>query len=287
MNARVYTFVALAYAGSYGIALAVYLSGGMRSPLAGLFLLAMLVPALAAIVTRLVHREGFRDVRWRAFSVKHLAIGLIVPAATAALTLVYVLVARGSLEPAAWLEPGADGMIAPPERAAIGTDAFPAGELGTKLFTKLVLNFPILCVFALGEEYGWRSYLQTRLTERLGTTKAIVWTAVLWAFWHTGMHLVDTEDLSGPADVVLSVFVLVPASIAGVGLLFGWLFHRSGSLWVVVLAHAAMNKYGGAAVRFFEIPSERGVIYAQLAAGIAIGAAMVVVLRRDHAREAR
>ena len=151
---------------------------------------------------------------------------------------------------ASWRQPGADGLITPLEATGLG-EAFPQEELQGKLLQKLLFNLPLLCVFTLGEEFGWRSFLQTRLTARVGARSAILWTALIWGYWHLGFYTLDLEAGSG-LKVWLGVFFIAPLSLAGVGVVFGWLYHRTGSLWVIVLAHAGLNKWTAVPLRYLE-----------------------------------
>jgi uncharacterized protein len=44
-------------------------------------------------------------------------------------------------------------------------------------------------IFAVGEELGWRGYLQGRLIQRLGLSEGVVCLGLLWSFWHLPLLL--------------------------------------------------------------------------------------------------
>lgn len=256
MSRSVTTFVVLCYLASYSMAGTIWLTGGPESPYAGLGLLAMLAPLLVVIPVRIVWRDAFAGVQWGAFSSRHALIGLtVIPLVGLVVGALWILANGGELAWASWLTAGADGMIhAPVETGLGGGEPFPAEDLQSQLLTRLVINFPLLCLFVLGEELGWRSFLQTRLTERLGARRAILAVALLWAFWHTGFQLAGVGD-EPIGELFFGLVCVATVSMIGVGIFYGWLYHASGgSLWVVVIAHAAGNKWGQLSLRYLEQP---------------------------------
>lgn len=104
----------------------------------------------------------------------------------------------------------------------------------------------------LCEEAAFRGYVQSALLTRLGPAAAIAGSALLFA----AMHL---DPVRFPAVLAL-------------GLLFGWLAWRAGSLWPAVVAHAANNgiaaalALGGVAEAGAEGPDRRAAL-AMLGAG--------------------
>jgi uncharacterized protein len=47
----------------------------------------------------------------------------------------------------------------------------------------------IALIFAVGEELGWRGYLQGLLIQRLGLSKGIICLGLLWSVWHLPLLL--------------------------------------------------------------------------------------------------
>lgn len=92
--------------------------------------------------------------------------------------------------------------------------AFPGlGVLFT--FQALAIVTPIT------EELFFRGFVISGLVPRLGTVGAIACSALVFSVFH------------------LSVATLIPVFMTG--LLLGWLYHRTGSLWPSILAHAGQN----------------------------------------------
>nr|WP_246475749.1 CPBP family intramembrane glutamic endopeptidase [Brevibacterium renqingii] len=88
----------------------------------------------------------------------------------------------------------------------------------------------------IGEEFGWRGWLLTSLRP-LGTWPALLTVGVLWGLWHAPLILLgynfDRPGISGLGLMVAGCVML--------GILFGWLRLRTGSVWPAVFAHAALN----------------------------------------------
>lgn len=85
----------------------------------------------------------------------------------------------------------------------------------------------------LGEELGWRGYLQVRIFPGRPLVAAAV-TGVVWAVWHYPLWLVTLRlplwmlPLGAVSLVVMSVFL-------------GWTTQRSGTVWAASLGHSSNN----------------------------------------------
>ncbi len=97
-------------------------------------------------------------------------------------------------------------------------DALLGQETGLRF---ALLTVGVAGLAPLGEEVLFRGLLQPHLCARLGTGRGLVVTAALFSLLH------------------LDPIGLVPRF--ELGLLFGWLVLRTGSLWASILAHAVNN----------------------------------------------
>lgn len=179
-------------------------------------------PAIAAVVVRRwVTREGFRDaglaprVRTAWFYYLLAWIGpVLVLAATVGLATVFGL-SDPDLSQLPQLLPG----VRQPWLAALPL---------------LLVPLVVMPVF-WGEEFGWRSYLQQRVSRR--PVRAALITGIVWSVWHYPLVFTDYADYSSPLlGIVTWTLTIVPQAI-----ILAWLFLRSGSIWVVCLAHAGNN----------------------------------------------
>jgi membrane protease YdiL (CAAX protease family) len=93
-------------------------------------------------------------------------------------------------------------------------------------------------IVAMGEELGWRGFLQGPLIERLGVTRGIVLLGLIWSFWHLPALL---SGYNYPEHPVLGAFVLFPVTLVAVSFMMGWLTLRAGTFWPAALAHGAGN----------------------------------------------
>lgn len=86
--------------------------------------------------------------------------------------------------------------------------------------------FAMLLLTALPEEWFFRGYLYNRLLSRPGATgwKSNLITSVAF----TALHLVANPG-------ILAFLVLFPS------LLFGWVYQKTGSIYLVILLHALSN----------------------------------------------
>lgn len=247
------TFISVAYLFSYGLAITIGLTGGRKSPLATpLGLVSMLTPAIAALIVRRAFAVREPEVGFRRFNVRHALLAVLVPVAlTTAASLVY-LAAVGELHVAAWLTPDAAGRLQPSPDSRFGTEPFEESALRMKIGVNLAVNLLLLTVLAMGEEFGWRGFLQPQLGRRCGARRGAVLTATIWAFWHTGFHIAGVHF---PEHViVVGTLFGGPALLIGFGVFLGWLYVRTRSLWVVALGHASANAWSQFPLRFLDVP---------------------------------
>jgi len=83
------------------------------------------------------------------------------------------------------------------------------------------------------EELTFRGYILTRL-QKLGTWKAVLFSSLLFGLWHVPVAILIIK--SGWLRIFLYA---VNISLLGIG--FGWLFIRSGSLIPACIAHGLWN----------------------------------------------
>jgi membrane protease YdiL (CAAX protease family) len=175
-------------------------------------------PAIAALaVRRFVTREGFRDAGL-APRVKparrYYLLAWIGP----------VLVFGATLGLAAAL-----GLFRPDFSPLRTLAAVELPELA------LLLALPVLTApIFWGEEFGWRSYLQQRLSR--SPVAAAVITGVVWGIWHFPLAFTDYVDGNPLVGMMTWTLRSIPLAI-----ILGWLFLRSGSVWVPCIAHAGNN----------------------------------------------
>jgi membrane protease YdiL (CAAX protease family) len=108
----------------------------------------------------------------------------------------------------------------------------------------------IVSVLTFFEEIVWRGWLLPRLRDRLGPRSAVVVTAVIWALWHVPFQLSGVQHIDGISPARLAS--TLPVGIMIAGLILGWLWLRTESIWLVSIAHGALNNWGQYAFEYMK-----------------------------------
>jgi len=220
---------------SYMWQLVIYFTGGLDSEL---FSILMIFPAIVAIVFRIINKEGFRNVGWGLRKWWYVIPALIVP--------IVVILGTGLLFTSSNLATLSDkhflfrdGMVEIQKIPLV---------LGNHLqnITFFTLNFILSlfvqslfgCIVTMGEEFGWRGYLQEKMIRNFGLNKGLILLGVIWGLWHLPIGLMGWNFQNLP---VLGALILTPVSTIFMGIFIGWLYLRSKSIWIAALAHAVMN----------------------------------------------
>lgn len=98
----------------------------------------------------------------------------------------------------------------------------------------------IFGVGPLGEEMGWRGFLQDRLQGRLNSVVTAIIIGLIWAIWHFPAAIFFEDFRNG---ISLAQFiVLYPISAIFISFVMGHLWRWSkGSLFIAIFFHAVMN----------------------------------------------
>lgn len=100
------------------------------------------------------------------------------------------------------------------------------------------LSLAALMIFLpgpLGEEFGWRGFLQPRLMERFSFVAATLVTGAVWAVWHLPLYWGRVED--GGA----LWFALFSVGVIGFSFLIAIVWEATGSLLLAMMMHFAIN----------------------------------------------
>lgn len=88
---------------------------------------------------------------------------------------------------------------------------------------------------AVGEEIGWRGFLQPRLQRTWSPLVASLAIGLLWASWHQWVLLAPGGSVV-PLDIAAGYLRLVSTAVV-----YGWLYNTTRSLPLVMVAHAGHN----------------------------------------------
>ena len=248
MNAIV-VFVAATYSLSIVLSLIVGLTGGHDSALAGLaYVSSTFLPAVAVLIVTTTLNERPR-VRWDNVPLRYLPVALfLIPGVLHAVTLPLLVALEGQLSWQDWLTPQADGLYHTP--LSRGWGALTVEGLVGRMALNAIAGLVIVSVLTFFEEIGWRAWLLPRLRDRLGARSAVVVTAAMWALWHVPFQLSGVQHIDGISPARLAS--TLPVGIMIAGLILGWLWLRTESIWLVSIAHGALNNWGQYAFKYMK-----------------------------------
>jgi membrane protease YdiL (CAAX protease family) len=101
----------------------------------------------------------------------------------------------------------------------------------------------IVVIGGLGEETGWRGYLQPALQQRLRVLPATGVVAVAWAAWHLPQFFLIATYENFPV-AMLPVFLL---GLAAASVVLAWLYNRTHSVLLCAVWHGTYNIAGATA----------------------------------------
>jgi uncharacterized protein len=256
-------FVVVSYAFSIGLSLIIGLTGGHNSHLIDLGYFSMLLPAISVLIVYFATKEA-PLVSWGRSTLKYLpAALLLMPGILHATMLPLIAILRRRLPWQSWLISPSDGLYHAPAVLGWGTLSFQ--KLVTHIALNALVGLTIVSVLAFFEEIGWRAWLLPRLTDRLGTRCAILVTALIWALWHVPFEFSGILHINGISPAQLAV-IMPPGTLAA-GLILGWLWVRTESVWLVAVAHGALNDWGQYAFKYMDESTPPRIEIAVLSGG--------------------
>ncbi|EWS80056.1 type II CAAX endopeptidase family protein [Brachybacterium phenoliresistens] len=207
---RVLAFAVLALGASTAVSLPFALGMLPIGALAFLVPLVQLAPMVAALLVRRRDRPWWRALGLGVPSWPRL--GVMVLVAVAAFALVPTI--RVMVSVAAGAAPASDGLGVP------------------GLLVALPMVLIAQTVFAIGEETGWRGWLQQQLAP-LGFWTSSAAIGLLWALWH--LPIVLALGMSATESVLYLGTIVVVAPLLSA------LSTTAGTVWAAVLGHGLLN----------------------------------------------
>lgn len=92
----------------------------------------------------------------------------------------------------------------------------------------------------LGEELGWRGYMQMELNKRFPLLKSSLIIGAVWGMWHFPLWFVT--GLEG-TDLILYIIYFL-AGIISSSVIIGFIYSRGGNLLYAILLHQMLNFTG-------------------------------------------
>lgn len=233
---------------SLALSFLIGLTGGRESQLIGFSYLSMFLPAIAVAIMYGETKEA-PLVRWNSCPRSYLPVALFLMPAVLHLTMLPAMAAiNHGLQWQDWLTPQSDGMYHTPTSRGWGTLTL-QGLIGHLVFNAL-FGLAIVSFMAFFEEVGWRAWLLPRLTSLLGARRAVVTVSILWALWHVPFELSGILHIEGVSPIKLAM--VIPPGTMAAGLILGWLWLRTESIWLLAIAHGALNNWGQYAFKYMK-----------------------------------
>ena len=280
---RIGIYIAFAFGIAWLFALGIQLTGGMqKSPYTLLFLAVgyMGAPAAANILTRLVTREGWQHLYLRPRFKQGWIYWLICWISPVLFTFLGMAIFFVFFPQ--YFDPSLSTLQSMMENSASTTgQTIPAMNPWAIVISQTVtalLIAPILnALSTLGEEFGWRAYLQPKLMP-LGGRQAMVWMGLVWGIWHAPIVAMGHNyGLNYPGAPWLGILATTWFMFL-LGTFLGWAALRAGSVWPAVIGHGAIN--GIANIYPFFMKGEPNLILGPSVAGIigSLGLAIVTLV---------
>jgi membrane protease YdiL (CAAX protease family) len=237
----------------------------------------MLFPAVSVLITNAVVRNKHRVTGWDRFPLGYLPLALFLMPLVMHAAMLPVAAALGRLQWQEWLTPGADGLYyAPAER---GWGVLTPTGLVVRIAVNALAGLAVVSFLAIFEEIGWRGWLLPQLIRLTSARRAVVISSLIWSAWHAPYALSGIQHLDGvPAGWTA---LAVPLGVFGSGLVIGWLWLRSRSLWITAIAHGALNNWGQYAFKFVAGEGQRSDALVLASGGLALIALGAILLFRE------
>jgi membrane protease YdiL (CAAX protease family) len=242
-------FVLISYALSISLSLIIGFSGGHDSSLIRLGYLSMFIPAIAVLAISFKFHD-FPKISWSCFPGRYLVIALfLMPLAMHAVMLPLVFWSEGTLPWSAWLSHPSNGLYQSP--TTLGWREMTKYQLVSRIVLNAIVGLGVVSFLAFFEEIGWRGWFLPRLFGHFSARMAIVITSAIWSLWHLPFIVAGIQYVAGIS--VASLSLVLPVGVFGSGLVLGWLWLRTKSIWIVALAHGSLNNWGQFVFKYMEI----------------------------------
>jgi len=232
---NLWLYVSTVFIVSYLWQLAIYFTGGIDSVL---FPFVMWFPGIAAIIFRLINKEGFRNVGWGVRKWWYVILAIFLPAIVVLVCILFLSV----LDWGNWLNEFfvfRNGMVNIPKAPLLlGNHTQSIAFFALNFVLSLSFQAMLGSIFTLGEEFGWQAYLLQKLLKKYGLNWGLIVLGIIWGYWHLPIILMGYNYPNHP---ILGALFFMPLSTISIGIFQAWLFLRSKSIWMPMLAHASAN----------------------------------------------
>lgn len=213
----------------------------------------MFMPAIGNLLTRLVTKQGFSDLKlapkWKGNGKNYLLAYFSFIVLIYLGVAVYFLLYRNQF-------------------ALTGGIMYQSVPAGQNLLLVQMINLLVSSIIApviniiptLGEELGWRGYLLYGLRNSCGSVKAVLFTGIIWGFWHAPMiamgHNYGTDY---PGYPFIGILLMVVFCVS-IGIVESYLTLRTDSVLPAAICHSAVNGLAAVGLLFINTVEYRELL---------------------------
>ena len=103
-----------------------------------------------------------------------------------------------------------------------------------------ITNLVLIFLLVLGEEIGWRGYLQEKLIDTYGNLRGIIILGLVWVFWHLPLALTGYNFSDYP---LIEGFILYPVMGIAISLMIAYLSAFKYSIYIAIVLHDLVYVY--------------------------------------------
>ncbi|WP_024859449.1 CPBP family intramembrane glutamic endopeptidase [Ruminococcus flavefaciens] len=184
-------------------------------------------PAIASLITRAVTKEGFRDMKLHLHltgNIRYYLLAFGLPLIFFSARILLPIIVSGHSN---WL------------------GVFTVQDAVASVFMLAALSV-VQSIGLLGEELGWRGYMNQKMEPLFGTVGTCLFGGVVWSLWHLPMDLagwLDGEDTFSDTLMTCGGRMLL---LTCFGTFLMWLTKKTDSVFPAVVAHFMYNESQGA-----------------------------------------
>jgi membrane protease YdiL (CAAX protease family) len=249
-NKRIIIFLALCFGVAWVVEIfgiiPMYTSGDVDtvSEAVDMITQIMWTPAIAALVARLVTKEGLNKSGIQFNLNEHRFLFLFGWFGTTILTylgaILYFIIFRDNFDPN--MTDFATSYI---ESAASSGTTIDAVEIVASFKTDLVVKFFTAAVLdivsSFGEEWGFRAYLLPKLYRKIGAMPSMIISGLASGLWYAPLVALGYYYGTGNAGFPIVNILAMCIFSCVTGIIYSFLCLRTGSIFPSVFAHSAVN----------------------------------------------
>ncbi|WP_299220500.1 type II CAAX endopeptidase family protein [uncultured Aquimarina sp.] len=237
LEKSVWVYIIVLFILTYIFQIIAILGGGEESILFPIFVgLSMFFPGIGAIIYLIKKKEGLKYINWRIGKPIYILCSLVLPAIITILGILF-------FEKIGW---GTNYEYTLTDNKIDDIDISLVFGSEAQSFPFFILNFVVTGIgfslihslLAIGEEIGWRGFLQKKLLEKNSLLKSLVFLGLVWGFWHFPLII---NGFNYPEYPIWGAFLLFPVITVFISFFMGWLTLNSKSVWPAVFAHGGLN----------------------------------------------